>query len=235
VADAAIPPGGTEVLDPPWDPWRPADIARLLAGVTAPWYVAGGWAIDLFLGRQTREHGDLEIAVPASAFPAIRGALADYEFDVVGSGLRWPLDSPAFDVMHQTWVREPDTGVYRADVFREPERDAEWVCRRDESISLPYEDLIRQTGDGIPYLVPEVNLLFKAKRAAEPKNHADFAATADLLDDHAAGWLRGVLQRVHPGHAWIGALDRPCGDRARGDRARGDRARGDRARGESAP
>jgi hypothetical protein len=76
VADAAIPPGGTEVIDPPWDPWRPADIARLLAGVTAPWCVAGGWAIDLFLGRQTREHGDLEIAVPASAFPVIRDALA---------------------------------------------------------------------------------------------------------------------------------------------------------------
>jgi hypothetical protein len=192
VADTAIPPGGTEVIDPPWDPWRPADIARLLAGVTAPWYVAGGWAIDLFLGRQTR----------------VRDALADYEFDVVGSGLRWPLDSPAFHVMHQTWVRERDTGVYRADVFREPERDAAWVCRRDASISLPYERLIRRTGDGIPYLVPEVGLLFKAKRAAEPRNRADFAVTADVLDDDAAGWLRRALQRVHPGHAWIEALDR---------------------------
>jgi hypothetical protein len=208
VTDAAIPPGGTEVLDPPWDPWRPADIARLLAGVTVPWYVAGGWAIDLFIGRQTREHGDLEIAIPASAFPTIRSVLADYEFDVVGSGQRWPLDSPAFDVMHQTWIRERDTGVYRADVFREPERDAAWVCRRDESISLPYENLIRRTGDGIPYLAPEVGLLFKAKWAAEPKNQADFAATAGLLGEDAAGWLRWALQRVHPGHAWIEALDR---------------------------
>jgi hypothetical protein len=208
VTDAAIPPGGTEVLDPPWDPWRPGDIARLLAGVTVPWYVAGGWAIDLFLGRQTREHGDLEIAVPASAFATIRDALADYEFDVVGSGRRWPLDSPAFGVMHQTWVRERDTGVYRADVFREPERDAAWVCRRDESISLPYEHLIRRTRDGIPYLVPEVALLFKAKWAAEPKNQADFAATAGLLGGDAAGWLRWALERVHPGHAWTEALDR---------------------------
>ena len=153
MTDAAIPPGGTEVLDPPWDPWHPADIARLLAGVTVPWYVAGGWAIDLFIGRQTREHGDLEIAIPASAFAAIRGVLPDYEFDVVGSGRRWPLDSPAFDVM-------------------------------------------------------EVGLLFKAKWAAEPKNQADFAATAGLLGEDAAGWLRWALQRVHPGHAWIEALDR---------------------------
>jgi Aminoglycoside-2''-adenylyltransferase len=211
VPDAAIPPGGTEVTDPPWDPWRPADIARLLAGVTVPWYVAGGWAIDLFLGRQTREHGDLEIAVPAPEFAAIRAALADYEFDVVGSGQRWPLDSPAFRVMHQTWVREPGTGVYRADVFREPERDGSWVCRRDESIRLPYERLIRRTGDGIPYLVPEVGLLFKAKRASEPKNQADFGATAGLLSDDAVGWLSWALRRVHPGHAWIGVVDRARG------------------------
>ena len=209
--DAAIPPGGTEVTDPPWDPWRPADIARLLAGVTVPWYVAGGWAIDLFLGRQTREHGDLEIAVPAPEFAAIRAALAGYEFDVVGSGQRWPLDSPAFRVMHQTWVREPGTGVYRADVFREPERDGSWICRRDESIRLPYERLIRRTADGIPYLVPEVGLLFKAKRAAEPKNQADFGATAGLLSDDAVGWLSWALRRVHPGHAWIGVVDRARG------------------------
>jgi hypothetical protein len=39
VTDAAVPPGGTEVTDSPWDPWRPADIARLLAGVTAAWHV----------------------------------------------------------------------------------------------------------------------------------------------------------------------------------------------------
>ena len=30
-----------------WDPWRPDEAARLLEGVDAPWYVAGGWAIDL--------------------------------------------------------------------------------------------------------------------------------------------------------------------------------------------
>jgi hypothetical protein len=219
VTDAAIPPGGTEVLDPAWEPWHPADIARLLAGVGVPWYVAGGWAIDLFLGRQTREHGDLEIAVPSPAFAAIRAALAAYEFDVVGSGRRWPLDSPAFRVMHQTWVREPGTGVYRADVFREPERDGGWVCRRDESIWLPYEDLIRRTGDGIPYLAPEIGLLFKAERAAEPRNQADFAATVPWLGGDAADWLRWALQRVHPGHPWIAAVGLAAGGRPDGGAA----------------
>ncbi|HEU0113240.1 MAG TPA: hypothetical protein VFQ80_01105 [Thermomicrobiales bacterium] len=35
-----------------WDAWRPDEIGRLLAGVQAPWRVAGGWALDLFLGEQ---------------------------------------------------------------------------------------------------------------------------------------------------------------------------------------
>ena len=34
-----------------WDAWRPEEVAALLADVQSPWYVAAGWAIDLFLGR----------------------------------------------------------------------------------------------------------------------------------------------------------------------------------------
>jgi hypothetical protein len=33
----------------------------------------------------------------------VRAALADFDIEVIGSGRRWPLDSPAFDVMTQTW------------------------------------------------------------------------------------------------------------------------------------
>jgi hypothetical protein len=206
VTDEETPPGGIVVADPRWDPWRPEDVARRLAGVSAPWYVAAGWALDLFRGQQTREHGDLEIAVPAPDFGAVRQALAGYDLEVIGSGRAWPLDSPAFGVMHQTWVREPATGVYRLDVFREPQRDGAWVCRRDETIRRPYEQIIRRTADGIPYLVPEIVLLFKARHSAEPKNQADFCGTLPLLDAAAAGWLRWALARVHPGHEWINAV-----------------------------
>jgi hypothetical protein len=205
VTTQEIPPGGTPVGDPAWEPWRPEELGPLLAGVDVPWYVAGGWALDLLRGKQTREHGDLEIAVPAPAFGAVRDALVGYEFEVAGSGHLWPLDSPAFEVMFQTWVSEPRTGVYRLDIFREPQRDGEWVCRRDETIQLPYERVIRVSADGIPCLVPEIGLLFKAKHCAEPKNQADFDATLPLLDAGAAGWLAKALARIHPGHAWIEA------------------------------
>jgi putative ABC transport system permease protein len=36
---------------------------RPLQGLTCPWFVAGGWALDLFLGRVTRPHHDVDIAL----------------------------------------------------------------------------------------------------------------------------------------------------------------------------
>jgi hypothetical protein len=47
-----------------WRPWSPREIADRLADLTASWCVAGGWALDLWLGRETRMHQDLEIAIP---------------------------------------------------------------------------------------------------------------------------------------------------------------------------
>lgn len=207
-----LPPGGTPAteLDEQWAAWRPDEVARRLAAVSAPWYVAGGWSLDLHRGEQTREHGDLEIGLPGPAFGEVRDALADCQFEVAGSGQLWPLDSPAFALMHQVWVSEPDADrprgrAYRLDVFREPTAGGQWVCRRDEQLALPYDRVIGRDRAGIPYLMPELTLLFKA-RAARPKDEADFAAALPMLAAGQRDWLREMLARVHPGHHWIGAL-----------------------------
>ena len=36
---------------------------HLLKQFERPWFVAGGWALDLFLGRITRDHSDFEVAL----------------------------------------------------------------------------------------------------------------------------------------------------------------------------
>lgn len=75
--------------------------------------VAAGWAVDLFLGRPTRAHGDLEIAVPAAGFPEVAARFGGYALDAVGSGRIWPDPGPdAMAAGHQTWVRDPATGDY---------------------------------------------------------------------------------------------------------------------------
>jgi hypothetical protein len=204
--DELLPPGGLEVAqDAPWDAWHPLEITERLRGVDVPWCVAAGWALDLFRGTQSREHEDLEIAVPVGRFQAIRVALADFDIEVVGSGHRWPLDSEAFDVMHQTWVRERDTGVYRLDIFREPHDGDTWIARRDDTIRLPYDQIIVTSPDGVPYLVPEIVLLFKAKHRRS-KDQADFDGVLPLLDRSRRDWLATALEHWHPEHPWLADL-----------------------------
>ncbi len=202
-----------ETIDPlsiPWDGWSPAHATRVLADVDAPWYVAAGWAIELFLGEPTREHSDLEIAAPSDRFDAVAHVLegAGFGLYVVGEHEAVPLAqaAEALELHHQTWVLDRTAGCWRMDVFREPSDGDTWICRRDESIRLPYAELILRTADGIPYARPEVVLLFKAKHAHEEKNAADLAATLPRLDDRARMWLAGALTIAHPGHAWLAEI-----------------------------
>ena len=156
-----------------WDPWTPAEVHDRLEAVTAPWGVVGGWAIDLHLGVVTREHDDIEIGVPAASVPEVADALAGFEWDIVGDGRIWPY--PAYlDRFHQTWLRDPSTGRYHLDVFREPGDGEVWYFRRDpSSITLAYADVYTRTAAGIPHLVPELVLLFKACDV-QPKDQDDF-------------------------------------------------------------
>ena len=203
----ALSPAEIEALDARWSScWSPNQVAQHLAGITTPWCVAAGWALDLFRGMQTREHGDIEIAIPAAAFPEIRDRFPGYTFDAVSSGRIWEEASP--DVLaatHQTWLRDRATGDYLLDVFREPHDGETWICRRDETIRLRYSEIIHHTPGGIPYLAPELVLLFKAKHA-RPKDQADFDGTIPHMTPAQRQTLAELLARVHPEHHWLRSL-----------------------------
>lgn len=207
----SVPPGGV-VLDPDtleamWaDAWRPDQVAAALAGVRAPWYIAAGWALDLFCGQQSRPHSDLEIAVPVASFSEIRNRFPQFVFDAVGAGRVWPdAGAEALAATRQTWLRDPAGNRFLFDVFREPHEGATWICRRDESLRLSYDAIIEHTADGIPYLAPELVLLFKAK-ATRPKDQADFDRVLPLLSLARRTALSGWLGRTQPGHPWLARL-----------------------------
>jgi hypothetical protein len=198
----------TEPLDvdlDAWDAWSPQEAARHLETLAAPWYVIAGWALDLFLGRQTREHADLEIGVPEHRFAEVREVLSGFELVAVGDGRAWPLSEESLATHRQTWVREPG-GPWRVDVMREPWAGDTWICRRDPTIRQQAASLISRTAAGIPYVQPEVVLLFKAKHVS-PKDELDLATVLPHLDSRRRSWLRDALTRVHPGHAWIESLE----------------------------
>ena len=188
-----------------WDAWTPEQVSARLAGVDAPWCVVGGWALDVWLGRESRVHEDLEIAVPKPFLPQMRAQLAAFDLYSVGDGevltLMRGADPP--EDKHQIWVAEG--GAWRLDVMAEPGDAATWVFRRDESVTAPRAQMMGLSPTGVPYLKPQGALLYKAAKR-RPKDEADFTLFAPLLDPAANVWLRGVMSRLYPGHPWLGRL-----------------------------
>lgn len=190
-----------------WKAWTPAEAADRLAGIDVAWSVVGGWAVDLFLGEQTRPHGDLEIAVPRGDFPPIRDALAGLAVHTVRRGElhRLPDRATPPPDTHQNWVLDEGAGAWRIDVMLEPGDATTWVFRRDETVRAPRSFMVGETGDAIPFLRPQGALLFKAKTRSA-KDEADFVRCVGRMDGEARSWLRDALDRVHPGHPWTDQL-----------------------------
>ena len=190
-----------------WRAWTPSEAAEHLHATDASWCVVGGWAIDLFLGEQTRDHEDLELAVLREDFSHVRGALKGLVFHVVGDGevRRLPdEDEPPRD-KHQNWALDVAAMAWRVDVMLEPGDSSTWVFRKDEAVRAPRSFMLQRTPDGIPFLGPHGVLLYKAN-APRPKDEADFAICLPRLSTAARAWLCDALDRVNPGHPWIEEL-----------------------------
>jgi len=191
-----------------WEAWHPHHLAERLRDLPVPWYIAAGWAVDLFRGEQSRTHGDLEVGVPATHFALLRPLFPELDFWVpAGDGVLVPLTAETLaGDSHQTWAWDPAAGRWRFDVFREPHDGDVWICRRDEQrIHRPYREIIRHTDDRIPYLAIEVVLLFKAKNT-RGKDEADFTGVLPLLSRAERGWLDAALGLTHPDHPWRARL-----------------------------
>ena len=188
-------------------PWTPDTVTERLAGVGVGWCVVGGWSIDLFLGRQTRDHHDLEIAIERADFRSVRRQLGELDFYVVKNGQLRRLgdeEEPPADT-HQTWVFDPVDDAWRVDVMVEPGDADTWVYRRDEQVRAPRSFMVGRTAGGTPFLRPHGALLYKAKSRL-PKDEADLDSCLPNLGEDARVWLASAIERVHPEHPWIDRL-----------------------------
>ena len=169
----------------------------------APWWVAGGWAIDLAIGRQSRAHDDVEISVLYRDQEELRAALWSWELWVVDEGqlVPWHAGDELAMPRHQLWARRAATVPWSLEILFEVADEDHWVFRRDPRIRLPL-DAFGTVGGGLPIVAPEVQLLFKAKEPRE-KDHHDFHAALGVLTPEAVSWLRTALLMSHPEHDWL--------------------------------
>lgn len=190
--------------------WRPlplAELRALLSAQPSPWWVAGGHALELFAGRSWRAHGDVDAGILRADELAVCRALAGWERFAAHDGSLRPLGDgePAPPEANSVWCRRAGEEAFRFEYLLDASGRGEWTFRREPRVRLPLAELVRRAADGCPYLRPDVQLLYKAK-ARRPKDEADFAAVAPLLDAGARSWLRAALHAVAPGHDWLARL-----------------------------
>jgi hypothetical protein len=187
-----------------WSGLTPGDAAELLRSLDAPWWIAGGWAIDLFLGHETRAHGDLDVAMLRGDEVTLRDALPDWDIHVVDEGSLRPWTGvPLQPHQHQFWMRRGAAGPWDMEILFEDHDDGGWICRRDYRVTGAVARFGRRTADGIPYVAPEIALLYKAKHFDLERNQRDFDAALPSLDAASRRWLFDALNIAHPEHPWL--------------------------------
>ena len=191
-----------------WEPLSLDEVAELLGPVSAPWWIAGGYALDLFLGHETRKHVGTDIAILRSDQKTILELLRKWDVQIAHNRELIPLkkgEAVTDPEHHQLWARETRDGPWRMEVFLEHSDGKRWSYRRNDRIGLNVADLGRRDANEIPFIRPEVMLLYKSK-APRPVDETDFLYALPRLDVAQKAWLSAAVGTMDPHHRWLERL-----------------------------
>lgn len=191
-------------------------VGSLLADLPVPFWITGGWAIDLAVGRVTRDHPDINIMMLERDEHALRGLTGvDIQFTADGqppgpwpAGRRLiagPVPGPKPPIA-EPGRRHGDRLIIRAanlplpvSVIPASAVRGIWVYMQGPRIfARPLAD-ITSYWQGIPFLAPEVVLLIKARpgtgKARTDNDQRDFEAVLPKLSDEQRSWLKDSIER----------------------------------------
>ncbi len=165
------------------------------------WSVCGGHALELHLGHSWRDHDDLDIGVWRADVARLPEVLDGWDVHVAAAGALTPWDGRALSAEeseNNLWFRRSPTEPWRLDVVIADGDADNWIYRRDPSIVVPWSDAILATTGGVPYLAPELQLLFKSARI-RPKDQHDAEIVIPALE---AERIERLGRWLPPDHDW---------------------------------
>ncbi len=190
-----------------WEPFSVETVAAMMRATDVFWWLSGGQALDRFVGRVTREHGDIDVSIRRDDLALAAAALAArLELQIASGGRLYDLDAgPPAESVHGLWARDRDGGPWRVQINLEPVDGGDWVFRRDPRVRRPLREVVHDQ-DHIPCVNPAVQLLWKAKDPL-PKDEIDLVNVLPLLSADERAWLRSAIALAHPRCPWRSRIE----------------------------
>ncbi|MDQ8729520.1 nucleotidyltransferase domain-containing protein [Bradyrhizobium sp. LHD-71] len=193
----------------PWKPLKPVEVATVFRGATFPWWIAGGQAIDHFVGRQVRSHADTDILALRSDSTTLRRYLSGWDCwvaDPPGQLRFWRIEEVLGGNVHDVWCRQDRSSAWAFQIMLDEGDGLEWRSRRCSQVRKPLLQLAAANDQGVRFLAPEVQLFYKAK-SPRAKDELDFEAAFPLLTPEQRAWLTRSIETAYgPANVWAQRL-----------------------------
>jgi hypothetical protein len=182
-----------------WAPLSVAAVREVFRLAAFRWFVAGGHALELALGRSWREHEDLDVGVCRKDLALLRRYLSDWDLQIAVRGATSPWNGQPLSEHrdeNNIWARRGAEQPWAFDIVVSGGDEDQWWSRRDSTIRLPWTEAV-EFADGTPYLAPHAQLLLKSK-AVRPKDDLDAQVVIPALSRPQSSWLAAHLPPEHP-------------------------------------
>ncbi|MGV9659954.1 nucleotidyltransferase domain-containing protein, partial [Streptomyces koyangensis] len=112
-----------ERVEAPYGAWEPAsvtEVATLFSPLRQPWWIAGGYAVELAVGRAFRSHADIDVLLLHEDQLAAQHALAGWEWwaaDPPGTLRPWSAGEILPPGVHDIWCRPGPDAPWRVQLI----------------------------------------------------------------------------------------------------------------------
>ena len=158
----------------------------------------GGRALDLWIGRQTRAHQDVDVAILRDDQNQLHEVFGEWELYYATTDHRlvsYRSDRWLEEPLHGVWVRPASDAAWLCEFLLNEHENQQWVYRRNPAVRKPLAEVGLTALGRVPILVPEIVLLYKAHELTE-KDEADFRSgfpkRPSSLDTEPEGLAVGV-------------------------------------------